>query len=201
MVIPTFTSDWFTSSARDKRMVIPTFTSVLGDGSWLTHVAPRLANIRSVRWLEVGSHEGRSALWTAANLLRGDAARIVCVDPWLVGWNDQAGLLFDRNTEDDARIIKLRGRSVDVLPLLRDRSFHGAYVDGLHDADSVLHDARKASRLLAPGGIVIFDDYGAKDPTWGVKPAVDMFLGEMRGRIDVVYVGWQLIAQLRGELS
>jgi len=189
MTIPTFTDDWFTGVA------------VLGNGAWLTHVASRLAGVRSVRWLEVGSHEGRSALWTSANLLRGDAARIVCVDSWERGWNDQAGLLFDRNTECDARIIKLRGKSRDVLPLLRDRSFHGAYVDGLHDKDSVLIDAWEAHRLLAPGGIVIFDDYGSKESSWGVALAVDKFLGEMQDRIDVVYKGWQLIAQLRGKLS
>ena len=89
-----------------------------------------------------------------------------------------------------------------MLPLLRDHTFHGVYVDGLHNEDPVYHDAIQAVRLLVPGGIIIFDDYGASEvdnPTWGVKKAVDRFLAEMGDGIEILFKGWQLIAQLTGE--
>lgn len=189
---PTFTVDYFTGPAAQ------------GPGSWLLHVAPRLVKVATVRWLEIGSWEGKSALWTAANLLRGQEDRLVCVDPWPVGYSDKAEVLFDQNTKDDRRIVKMRGDSYTMLPLLRDHTFHGIYVDGLHNEAPVYHDACQAARLLLPGGIVIFDDYGAEqvaEPSWGVKKAVDRFLAEMGNQIEVVFTGWQLIAQLKGELT
>jgi predicted O-methyltransferase YrrM len=191
--VATFTVDWFTGPA------------VFGPGSWLTHVAPLLTDVPSIRWLEIGSYEGRSALWTASNLLHSDNDRIVCVDPWPPGWSDEAEKLFDQNTAHDRRIVKMRGESEKLLPLLRDHSFHAAYVDGLHGHDAVLFDAREVIRLLKSGGIVIFDDYkndpAAKiDKDWGVMSAVDQFLHETGSEIEVRFKGWQLIAKLKGEL-
>ena len=66
----TFTSDWFTSS-------IP---------PWRRHVVPVLAGRENVRWLEVGTHEGRSALWTLDNVLTGRGSSITCVDKWEGLW-------------------------------------------------------------------------------------------------------------------
>ena len=115
MTEPAFTDDWFSGSA------------VNGAGAWATHVLPRLRDRPSVLWLEIGSYEGRSALWTAANLLIGAKSQLVCVDIWPDKYLNRAGErveeVFDRNTRGDKRIVKLRGKSNQVLPLLRDRSF------------------------------------------------------------------------------
>lgn len=188
-----FTGDYFTD------------TAATGPGSWLIHVVPRLNFVRPpIRWLEIGSWEGRSALWTADNVLLGPEDRVVCVDPWPAGWADKAEGLFDQNTKDDRRIVKMKGDSSQMLPILRDHMFHGVYVDGLPNEKSVYQDACHAARLLVPGGIVIFGSYGASEvdiPTWGVKKAVDRFLAEMGEGIETIFKGWQLIAQLKGELK
>jgi predicted O-methyltransferase YrrM len=192
MTEPAFTDDWFSGSA------------VNGAGAWAIHVLPRLRDRPGVLWLEIGSYEGRSALWTAANLLTGAKSQLVCVDIWPDKYLNRAGErveeVFDRNTRGDKRIVKLRGKSNQVLPLLRDRSFHGAYVDGSHREANVLEDAREVARLLAPGGIVIFDDYCKNrekvTEDWGVRTAVDKFLAEMGSRAKVIFADWQLIAVL-----
>lgn len=190
---PTFTTDYVSGPIAS------------GPGSWLLHVVPRLSKVPKIRWLEIGSWEGRSALWTAENVLHGDEDRIVCVDPWPVGYSDAAEVLFDKNTKNDRRIVKMKGASDDVLPLLRDCSFHGAYVDGLHREEAVLRDACEVARLLRPGGIIVFDDYANDDrdktPDWGVQPAVDTFVVGMGSNLEVLFKGWQLIAQLRGNLA
>ena len=59
----TFTSDWVTQ-------FVP---------SWQKHVIPALAGRENVHWLEVGSFEGRSALWTLENVFTGSGSTITCV--------------------------------------------------------------------------------------------------------------------------
>jgi predicted O-methyltransferase YrrM len=159
-----------------------------------------------VHWLEIGSWEGRSALWTAKAILAGPDSSVVCVDPWPAGWSEKAEMLFDQNTREDPRIVKMRGSSRQALPLLRSGSFHGCYIDGLHDKQTVLFDAHEAARLIKPGGIIIFDDYkndlsADKSDGWGVMEACDEFVAEMSDKLETLFKGWQLITRLKGQLA
>lgn len=165
-----FTSDWVTANTR----------------TWLTHVAPLLGS-RAVKWLEIGSYEGRSALWTLENLLPAEST-ITCVDHFDADYECR----FDANVTDNARIVKAKGRSRDVLATL-EPGFVGAYVDGSHEEADVLDDARAARRLLIPGGVLVFDDYGMPGP----HAAIDRFLAETSDANDdmkVIFCAYQLIA-------
>ena len=182
---PTFTADWFTGSA------------LASAGSWPAHVVPRLARFTRVSWLEVGSYEGRSALWAADNIVRGLGAEVVCVDSWEDA--DVEGR-FDANVAGRANVVKLKGRSDDLLSLICSHSFEGVYVDGSHAEEDVRRDAAEAARIVVPGGVLVFDDYDADrgHPEFGVHAAVDDFLREHPQDFEVAYSGWQLILHVRG---
>lgn len=195
----TFTSDWFTSS-------IP---------PWRRHVVPVLAGRENVRWLEVGSYEGRSALWTLDNVLTGRGSSITCVDKWEGLWMQKCAeeLRFDENLLGRENVIKRVGRSEVVLPTLPRRHFHGAYIDGSHKDEDVYRDAWQVHSLLLPGALMVFDDYEAEPPrSWAdgivvygprqfeVFGAVNRFLKELGDGVRVLHADWQLIAKLAGEL-
>ena len=58
-----FSADWVTDDAK----------------IWEQHVA-HLKDVPEARGLEIGSFEGRSAIWFLENILTGDSARLTCVD-------------------------------------------------------------------------------------------------------------------------
>jgi len=60
-----FTEDWFTNN-------IPTWNKVLGN----------LRN-KPVKFLEIGSFEGRSAVWALENILTHKQSELYCIDHWL----------------------------------------------------------------------------------------------------------------------
>ncbi len=188
-----FTDDWF--SCR-----IP---------SWKKHVLPHLEN-HPVQWLEVGSYEGRSAIWALRNLAVEEGSRVLCVDPWV---KDELFERFKSNIHAAAQWLKsnepnhkgeihyVRGYSQNAL---RDRHgpFDGIYIDGDHQAKSCLTDAVLAWQLLKPGGFMIFDDY-----QWDYKsphdkatkiPAckgIDAFLKFWQNELTVVHHGYQVIVR------
>ena len=181
--MPTFTQDWFTESA------------LRGAGSWRRWLVPRLAHLSDAQWLEIGSFEGRSALWTVENLLKGENSRLTCVDIW----ESELESVFDANIAGITKIIKRKGCSKDVLPTLPLNYFHGAYIDGSHMQPDVHLDIRLTLPLLRLSGILVFDDYASDTPAnCGVRPSVDRFLGEMGNRVEVLRSGYQVICQLRG---
>ena len=177
--------------------------------SWTEHVLPVLAGKPRVKWLEVGSYEGRSALWTLDNLLQGAGSEITCVDMWEEAWMTKSPIEvnFDENVRGRTNLRKLRGRSEDILPVLPWSYFHGVYVDGSHEEDDVYRDARLCLPLLKPGAFMIFDDYeeGIEKPwvatqeprQFGVHAAVGRLLKELGKEIVVLHRDWQLIARLR----
>ncbi len=170
--------------------------------TWPVHVLPHVDRSGPVQWLEVGSFEGRSALWTVENLLQHPGSRIYCVDRW-TPWRHQGSDVdvdyegtFDSNTRGIEQVVKVKGESRDRLPLMSKGFFHGAYVDGSHEYADVLLDARMVAPLLRPEAVVVFDDYELPSCD-GVKRAVNQLLVEWRDRVDVLHVGYQVILKFR----
>jgi SAM-dependent methyltransferase len=167
------------------------------EATWLAHFGS-LAGRPGLRFLEIGSFEGRSACWIAEHLLTGDGSILVCVDPFN-GYPDQERN-FDHNVNASAstaqKVLKLRGRSCDVLQFLPAEGFDFIYVDGSHAALDVIQDAAEAWKLLKPGGIMVFDDYANTTlPVLSgltVKHAIDAFLGIMDGQYDLCFKDWQV---------
>ncbi len=180
-----FTSDW-TSQVRD---------------SWPDHVLPYVDVESELHWLEIGSFEGRSALWIVENVLKHPSSNLTCVDVWqpwpsfgeLVDFDYEAN--FDRNTLGVTKIIKRKGKSADVLPTLRVGSFDGAYIDGNHDEEDVLGDARMVLPLVKPGSLMVFDDYDWPRGS-GVKRAAARFLAEVGAKVEKIYCDYQLVLRV-----
>lgn len=183
MTTQVFTSDWFTSKTP----------------AWHAHVVPRLRDVSCVRWLEVGSYEGRSALWTLGHVLCGPGSTIVCVDlfsrdiPGIDSWgNRDYARLFDDNVQGRENLIAVRGRSQDVLPLFAKEQFHGAYLDACHFEEAVTRDLELIWDLLLPGAVLVCDDYGCLEQP-GARAAVDKFLGRPEVGHQILFVDFQII--------
>src|SRR4030095_182097 len=68
-----------------------------------------------VRMLEVGSYQGRSALWFLENILTGSHATLTCIDDFRVLGTEPR---FDHNLRLSGKahqVNKLKGKSVEIL--------------------------------------------------------------------------------------
>jgi predicted O-methyltransferase YrrM len=129
----------------------------------------------TTRVLEIGSKEGRSALFWLEFFA---GAHLTCVDLF----PEEDGGRFDRNLAAyGPRLRKIVATSIKALGSLREENavFDFIYVDGSHQRDDVMIDCLGAWRLLRVGGVMLMDDYTWKpdNPDWmRVAPAVDTFL-------------------------
>ncbi len=180
---------------------------------WTTNRIPLWVDIledfrdRPVRVIEIGSWEGRSALFFLNYLRR---CQLVCIDTF--GGNAEhhqddyfAALVpgiearFDGNVAAfDGRVEKLKGPSGALLPQLglKGRRFDIAYVDGSHYAADVYSDAVLIWSLMARGGIVIFDDYAwdlMNDDSERPKSGIDAFMDAIAGQYRVIHNDYQLV--------
>lgn len=161
---------------------------------------------KPARILEIGSWEGRSALFFLNYLPQ---SRIVCIDPFEgsaehhidpyfaeLARNSEAQ--FDRNLAAfGGRVEKMKGSSTEVLPSLgvAGSRFDLAYIDGSHRAADVYRDAVLTWPLMAGGGIVVFDDY-----EWSIldtdeeapKPGIDAFLAAHQGQYRELVRDYQI---------
>lgn len=170
---------------------------------WSQHLSA-LKGKPNVHALEIGSYEGRSALWLLSNILTHETSSITCVDLFF----DDIDATFDSNVKASGlshRINKLKGDSKVVLRKL-DKKFDLVYIDGSHVAKDVLVDAVLAWDLVRPGGIIIFDDYGFRrssddNQSMALVPrlAVDAFLSAFQHHIDVLHQDYQVIVRKRTE--
>ncbi len=153
-----------------------------------------------LRYLEVGVFEGRSLLWMADNVLTDPSTRMVAVDIFM----DEYEANFDHNVSVSPakdRIRKIKGPSALVLADSELGKFDIIYIDGSHTADDVLADAVLAWQHLAPGGIIVFDDYEWTGRGKDAAPlpaellprlAVDAFLAAYRYELEILHRGFQI---------
>ncbi|MCZ2826098.1 class I SAM-dependent methyltransferase [Modestobacter sp. VKM Ac-2981] len=175
-----YTQDWFSHH----------------EDHWMQHFG-HLAGRPGLQAVEVGSYEGRSASWLIQNLLTGEGSRLVCVDPFEQYEGQERN--FDHNIGLAAghhKVLKLRGRSHQVLPFLAERSFDFIYVDGSHLVLDVLQDAAMCWQLLRPGGVIVFDDYEHTlfPDEFGMSagPAIRAFLPLIRDEHQLLFQDWQV---------
>jgi predicted O-methyltransferase YrrM len=165
---------------------------------WFTPTIPRLEPIflkDAKRILEIGCFEGRSTLWF---LEQAPKACVTCVDSFK-GGSDLIGIdltgLKERFLSNIAghrlRVHLYIGDSWDVCRELDSNFYDFVYVDGSHEECDVIHDALQAFRVVRPGGIVVFDDYG-----WGTegqsrpKEAIDYFLRCFGPKTEVLVMNY-----------
>lgn len=174
-----FTQDYFSPH-------IPLWHALLGE--W--------AGRPGLRILEVGSFEGRSAVWLAQQLCSGEGALLHCLDLF----SPLSEMRFDHNlavAQVADRVVKLSGPSQYLLPQLAG-PYHIVYIDGGHSAPQVLLDAHLCWKLLWPGGILIVDDYlwePQKPPADRPQLAIDLFLEAIAGQWTLLHRGYQVLVR------
>jgi len=193
-----FTHDWFA-------VRIP---------AWERQVGGRFAGKAGLRFLEIGSFEGRSACWLLENVLKDPSSRLTCVDPFV---GESGGLAssdidapaapyeetFDHNVRAIGaadRVTKIRAPSAVALRTLPLGAFDCIYVDGSHLAQDVLRDLVMSWDLLKDGGVLAIDDYvwkTTREPLATPRPAIDAFMSIFYGEYLMLEQGSHVMLQKR----
>jgi predicted O-methyltransferase YrrM len=196
-----FTKDWFNWAPEVWKQLIP--------------LLPERPERRGREFLEIGSFEGRSAVWIAENMMQGIDA-LACIDTWEGGEEhgeenmEEAEQRFDYNRAlleekfPDRSVDKFKGTSSQWLahwlveaPQNRE-AFDFIYIDGSHVAKDVLTDACMAWPLLKPKGLMVFDDYmwgNPRDALHRPKIAIDAFTTIFGETAEIIHVGYQLVVR------
>lgn len=188
-----YTKDWFGWAPRVWEQLIP-------------HLPERK------NFLEIGSFEGRSAVWTVQHMME-DGGEIYCIDTWEGGDEhtpeDMAGTeeRFKHNIDlimgnfVDRKVLPIKSTSVEALGglIAQKKQFDFIYIDGSHLAKDVLTDACMAWPLLKSKGFMVFDDYMWRPPGFDVmqrpKIAVDAFVNMFEDELLIAHSGYQLIVR------
>lgn len=170
----------------------------------------------NLRFLEIGSYQGRSSVWLLENILTDDTSSITCVDTFEGStehhehFRDDITTLFETfshniskfNEKVKDKVKVIRNTSQVALKQLSleagagDGQYDFVYIDGDHKASSVMEDAVLSLPLLKKGGLMIFDDYlwtCCKKEIDDPKPAIDAFMHLYADKIKVLFINQQVI--------
>jgi len=183
-----FSTDWITNH-------VPQWTKVLA----------HLKDKPNVRGLEIGSFEGRSAIWFLENILTHPSSGIVCVDIFASEYE----INFDQNMRHfGPKVQKIRAPSQLALRRLETGTYDFAYIDGSHTSKDTLIDAVLTWDLMKPGGIIIIDDYlweNAKEElnnaAFTPQLAINAFLNVFEPYADIIERGSQVIVRKRSDIN
>jgi len=162
---------------------------------WTKQLAPLRGKPR-LQMLEVGTFEGRSAIWFLDNILTHGTSTITCVDVLV---DERLEDRFDHNIKvsgHGAKVRKIKDFSQRALGTLEPRSFDIIYIDGCHSPHCVFIDTAYSWELLKAGGYLVFDDYGGQQEK--PKRIIDPFLAAFAGYIEVLHKDYQVILRKTG---
>ncbi len=178
---------------------------------WDKHLSG-FKGVPNLKFLEIGSYEGRSTCWLMDNILTAGGSTIDCFDLFegceAQGvWSEELYKRYNmtevlsnflNNTKEYGDKVKLHiGVSQKLLRGMGDYvKFDFVYVDGSHIASDVLEDIILSFRLLEYGGIMILDDYTWEffdSPLRHPKIGIDAFLSVFDGQFEICHKGQQVI--------
>lgn len=142
--------------------------------------------------LEIGTFEGRSAIWWSQNILVHPQSSLICVDPW--AGNDERHRQCKRNLVlagvKNIRVFRMKSQDIRTVP----ESMDLIMIDGDHNSHAVLQDLVICWKILRRGGVMILDDYGLEvQGMIGPKPAIDGFMASYEPFLKVLHIGYQVI--------
>ena len=157
---------------------------------------------KPVKILEIGSHEGRSAIWMLNNLCCLEGSSLTSIDSYKV--DDTTSpvetytyKLFQHNMslcKERKKFDQHIGYSKDILPKLveQNKIYDIIYVDGSHLMDDVFTDMTYSNQMLRKGGIMLLDDVGFnQNSVQSVMGAIKKFLAEYPDLYTVILKEWQ----------
>ncbi|KAH7098632.1 nucleotide-diphospho-sugar transferase [Auriculariales sp. MPI-PUGE-AT-0066] len=167
------------------------------------------------RALEIGSWEGRSAVFLLQSLCFKPGSRLVCIDHFDVLRTEAGNQRFaklQRNLSlaagENVEYRVMDEFSVPALYKLLEEEvgakaggYDFIYIDGSHEADDTFLDAELAWRLARAGATIVFDDYewkaAAIDSIHHPKRGIDAFMKLHEGQFQVLHRGYQIILRKR----
>lgn len=187
---PTYTQDWFHLGEKVLDMTLAPFKGK-----------------DNLVFMEIGSFEGRSAIWMLENILTGKNTGIICIDTFKgseefneknVGVEGLEQRFLSNMQPYQGRYEVIKGNSSDVLRTSDfDNKIDLVYIDGSHEASDVLTDLCLAYKLLKKGGYMVMDDYmwnyNSKPLEKTPKPAIDAFMTCYKGKVKAVQVTWKIL--------
>jgi GR25 family glycosyltransferase involved in LPS biosynthesis/predicted O-methyltransferase YrrM len=161
---------------------------------------------KPVKVLEIGTHEGRSAIWMLENLCLLPGSTFTSVDPYCTDdttspVNTKTYKLFSHNINLSTQIEKFNqyiDYSYNIMPkLIEEKKVYDIiYLDGSHLTEDVLQDAIYSHQMIQSNGIILFDDAGFDNNcTTAIKPAIKQFLAKYPTEYRVILKEWQWMIQ------
>jgi predicted O-methyltransferase YrrM len=191
-----YTTDWFDQNIRH-----------------LSRILDGLRGKENLKFLEIGSYEGRSTVWFLENILTHETSKITCIDLFtgevedndfskFEGLNSNYYQDFLENIEQHKEKVSImRGYSYKELRKINEyETFDFIYIDGAHTSFELICDAVLSEPLLKVGGIIVFDDYlwrNQNDPEDSNYPklAIDCFMSLFNQQYTIILDSWQIALQ------
>ncbi len=149
--------------------------------SFVLHALAQWTSDRGSCVIEIGSFRGRSISALALGLrAAGSDCKILSIDPHLdQPCNQQHVRNALAQLGEERRLVQFVGGSDEAAQVLRPGSASLIFIDGDHSYKQVVSDFENYRDLLAPGGVMLFHDYGfgahtgQEDAQPDVRRAVD----------------------------
>ena len=172
---------------------------------------------KPMKCLEIGSHEGQSAMYFLKYILTHTESSLICCDPWIKShWLNikPTNLCYEDvfnfnvvNNNGTNKIIKYQGTNNKLYleSWFKKCIFDIVYIDDIHTYESTVLNINNCWPQLKTGGIMIFDDYEKEHAIYDktdavkwcdpVKKAVSEFIKRDKKNIKILFKHYQLIIQ------
>ena len=141
----------------------------------------------NLRFLEIGSWVGTSAIEQVKDVLTGDNSTITCVDNWE---NAKVEEYFNERTALYAdKITKVKSDSKTWLEQNQYQRFDFIYIDGDHSASGIESDTKLSWSMLKAGGVMALDDVLLNDET---AQATNAFIESVKDKSIIIENGYQV---------